>query len=165
MVYPRDGCRRPIQGSIVRSQPPRKPTVARPPLVRDRPGREAALLQVKPIPQNRRQKTNQDSCLGCSCFHNRPGSDVRCHPFRTALSAFVVINPTKSFSSRLSALCCWWRPWLNACRFPPPSERGCLLCSGFSGIGLVLAAAQKESETTQAAPAKAMLMALPAQLK
>jgi hypothetical protein len=34
-----------------------------------------------------------------------------------------------------------------------------------AGIGLVLAAALIESETTQAAPAKAMLMALPAQLK
>ena len=36
---------------------------------------------------------------------------------------------------------------------------------GSAGIGLVLAAALIESETTQAAPAKAMLMALPAQLK
>jgi len=34
-----------------------------------------------------------------------------------------------------------------------------------AGIDLVLAAALIESETTQAAPAKAMLMALPAQLK
>ena len=45
-------------------------------------------------------------------------------------------------------------------------QAGMLTSAGVSsGTGLVFAAALIESETTQAAPAKAVQMALPAQLK
>ena len=45
-------------------------------------------------------------------------------------------------------------------------QAGMLTSAGDSaGLGLVFAAALMESETTQLAPTKAMLIALPAQLK